>query len=117
MAFDEIAKDRFILLSTYRKNGTAVPTTVWFAHLGDGIAIGTGADAGKVKRIRNNPSVSFAPSNYRGKLKGGSAMEGVAELLEGTEALDAEAALRRKYGWQWRLAGRRVDTFFQVAQS
>jgi PPOX class probable F420-dependent enzyme len=112
-----IAKDKFILLSTLRKNGTAVAITVWFAHLGDGIVVGTGADAGKVKRLRNNPSASFAPFNYRGKLRCGSAMDGTAKLLEGAEARHAEAALRRKYGWQWRLAGRRVDTFFVVAPS
>ena len=115
MAFDAVAKEKFILLSTFRKNGTAVPTTVWFAHLGDGIVVGTGADAGKVKRLHNNPSVSFAASNYRGKPKGGSAMDGIAKLLEGVDAKDAEMALRHKYGWQWRLAGRRVDTFFAVA--
>jgi hypothetical protein len=42
-------------------------------------------------------------------------MDGTAKLLEGAEARHAEAALRRKHGWQWRLAGRRVDTFFVVA--
>ena len=117
MAFDDLMHAQFLVLTTFRRDGTPVPTTVWFAHHGDGIVIGTGASAGKVKRIRNNAEVTLAPSNYRGKLKHGSATTGQARILEGESAVTALEALASKYGLQWRLLGRRIDAFIEVTPS
>jgi PPOX class probable F420-dependent enzyme len=117
VAFDSLTREQFVVLTTFRRDGTKVPTTVWFAHHGDGIVIGTGANAGKVKRIRNNAEVTLAPSNYRGKLKPGPTITGGARVLEGDDAEGARHALASKYGLQWTLFGRRIDAFIEVAPS
>lgn len=117
MAFDDLTRDQFVVLTTFRRDGTPVPTTVWFAHHGDGIVIGTGVTAGKVKRIRNNAEVTLASSNYRGKLKSSPSTTGRARILEGDDAEAALEALASKYGFQWKLFGRRIDAFIEVAPS
>ena len=62
------------------------------------------AQAGKVKRIRNNPRVRLAPCDMRGGLKG-EWVEATARILEGQEASHASELLDAKYGWQKRLLG------------
>src|SRR5579863_7484438 len=66
----EIHGQKYIQLSTFRKNGTPVPTPVWFAEDNDKLYIKTRADSAKVKRIRNNPHVRIAPCTIRGKVTG-----------------------------------------------
>ena len=86
----------FALLTTYRRSGVAVPTTVWFAH-DDGILyIQTGPEAGKLKRIRANGEVTIAPSTRIGEPLG-AAMTAHARIVGDDEAARAEAALDRKY--------------------
>jgi PPOX class probable F420-dependent enzyme len=105
---------QFILLTTYRRDGTPVPTTVWFAHHGDAIVVATGASTGKVKRIRANGAVTMVPSNFRGTPRGGEPVAGEARLLSGADADAALAALATKYGWQWRVFARHIDTIIEV---
>jgi PPOX class probable F420-dependent enzyme len=114
MTFDDLRDQEFIVLTTYRRDGTAVPTTVWFAHHGDAIVVATGASTGKVMRIRNDTTVTMAASNFRGKLKGGGTVDGDARLLSGAEADRAHSTLASKYGWQWRLFARHIDTIIEI---
>ena len=114
MAFDDLT-GQFICLTTFRRDGTPVPTTVWFARGGDHIVVGTASEAGKVKRIRVNPEVTMERSNYRGKTKGGTIYAGSARILDGDEAERAHDALSGKYGWQWRLAGNRIETYLEIS--
>ena len=55
-------------------------------------------DAGKVKRIRNNPKVRIAPCTMRGDLRG-AWVEAQARICAGDEAAHGQELLRRKYGW------------------
>jgi len=111
MPIDDLT-GQFIVLTTYRKTGVAVPTTVWFARVGDVIVVPTGSTTGKVKRLRNNPEVTMAKSSFRGKVKS-EAVPGTARFLDGPEAEAAEAALKKKYGIQWRVSGN-ADTFLEI---
>lgn len=61
---------RYLNLETYRRDGRAVRTPLWFAESGGLLYVYSLADAGKVKRMRNNPRVRLAPCDIRGKLKG-----------------------------------------------
>jgi hypothetical protein len=91
---------QFINLTTFRKSGAAVTTPVWFA-LVDGKIYGTSQpQTGKIKRIRNNPRVTFAACTYNGKPLGESA-QGTARLLPVEEWKFADTALRKKYGLQY----------------
>jgi PPOX class probable F420-dependent enzyme len=59
-----------VLVTTYRKDGRAVPTPVWVVRDGDGIAIWTASDSGKVKRVRRDGAVLVGPCTAGGKLTG-----------------------------------------------
>src|SRR5258708_2439634 len=63
-----LTHERYISLTTFRRDGRAVPTVVWFAHDGERILVWTGANSGKVKRIKNNPRVTVAPCDRTGKV-------------------------------------------------
>lgn len=98
--FDVLAGHRYIRLSTFRKSGKAVPTTVWFARVGENLYVVTGRNTGKAKRIRNNPGVTLASSDFRGRPKGRD-VRAVARLTDERRGGAAHRALRGKYGWQY----------------
>lgn len=52
----------YLALTTFRRNGAPVATPVWFAQEDQRLYIMTGADTGKVRRIRNNAQVEVAPA-------------------------------------------------------
>jgi PPOX class probable F420-dependent enzyme len=98
-------------LTSFRKNGTPVVTTVWFALDAGKLYIWTAQDSGKVKRIRNNSLVSVAPSSHTGKVRG-PAIAAVARILASSEQKTPERLMNSKYGWMkklfelvWRLRG------------
>ncbi len=99
-AFEALQGQQFINLTTYRKNGQPVVTTVWFAHDGDRIVGTTRREAGKLKRIRQHPAVSVAPSTGNG-IPLGDALQGIARVLPPEEEEAAKTALRNKYSAQW----------------
>jgi PPOX class probable F420-dependent enzyme len=92
----------YLNLTTFRKNGTPVVTTVWFACANDTIYLWTAKTSGKVKRIRNNPAVLIAPSTHLGKPRG-PAIEATARILPAEEQHVAQQLIDRKYGWQKRV--------------
>ena len=55
-----LADSKYVLVTTFRKNGTKVATPVWSARDGEELVFWTRADAGKVKRLRNNQAVDTA---------------------------------------------------------
>jgi PPOX class probable F420-dependent enzyme len=87
----------YVNLTTFRKNGTPVVTTVWFAQADNAGYIWTAQTSGKVKRIRNNPSVQIAPSTHLGRPRG-PGIEGSARILPIGEQQAAEQLMSRKYG-------------------
>ena len=93
--------DNYVSLTTFRKDGTPVPTPVWFAVADNkDLVIRSAPDAGKIKRIRNNPRVTLTPCDARGRLTAGATtLDGTARLLErgGDEERAAARALAAKY--------------------
>ncbi|NTU78421.1 MAG: PPOX class F420-dependent oxidoreductase [Chloroflexales bacterium] len=98
--FAPLREAQFIVLTTYRRTGAAVPTTVWFAEAGGVLYLTTGVQAGKAKRLRANPAVQVAPSDQVGNVQG-PALAGRARVLEPHEEAAASAALQQKYGEQF----------------
>jgi PPOX class probable F420-dependent enzyme len=95
---DDLRRCRHVSLTTYRRNGAAVATAVWHVVSGDELIIVSDADAGKVKRIRNNGRVTVTPCDIRGRLTPGAAsVEGTARLLDEAETEAARRLLRRRY--------------------
>ena len=101
-SFLQLHKQQFINLTTYRKNEQPVVTTVWFAQVGATLYGMSELQSGKMKRIRNTPTVGVAPSTYSGKPLGEST-PGVARVLPPAEAAVAQRALDKKYGLQMML--------------
>ena len=94
--FPTLKDAEFILLTTYRRDGQGVPTTVLFAEAGDRLFVTTGAQASKAKRVRATGRVRLAPSTAQGQVLGPET-GGQGRLLDPPEFAAAEAALRAKY--------------------
>jgi PPOX class probable F420-dependent enzyme len=92
----EIEGQKYISLATFRKNGVAVYTPVWFGEEGGKLYVTSQAGAGKCKRIRNNPKVRIAPCSVRGKITGPE-FAATARILSVEENPRARASVRRKY--------------------
>ena len=93
----------YLSLTTFRKDGTPVATPVWASQEGDRLYVWTEADAGKIKRLRNNGAVLLAPCDSRGGLQGAQ-VEGTATVTDDPAVVDRLRRLHRaKYGVQFRL--------------
>lgn len=92
-----LAAEKYLLVTTYRKDGRAVPTAVWAIRDGDALGIWTVADSGKVKRIRNNPEVLVGPCDFRGNPTGDQ-VPATAEILSTEDTAAYRTLLRSKYG-------------------
>jgi PPOX class probable F420-dependent enzyme len=97
----ELQRQNYLSLATFRKNGTAVYTPVWFAEDHGNIYVMTRSDSGKYKRIRNNPEVRVAPSTVRGKITGPE-FPARARILPAEDWERPRKAIRTKY-WLTRL--------------
>jgi uncharacterized protein len=96
--FDALRGNKYGVLVTFRRNGEAMPSPVWFAVDDTGRAfVRTMETSGKVKRIRNDARALLAPSSVRGKPTG-PALRGVARVLSADEWPHAETTLAAAYG-------------------
>src|SRR3954453_9907849 len=66
----EIRGQKYISLTTFRKNGSPVQTPVWFGEKDERLYVVTRNDSGKLKRIRNNAQARVAPCTIRGAITG-----------------------------------------------
>lgn len=89
-------RQRNVLLTTCRRDGTPVGTPVHIAVDGDLAFVRTWDTTGKLKRIRNNPEVEVAPSTFRGAPTGKS-VRAHARILKGDESVRAGQRLVAKY--------------------
>jgi hypothetical protein len=98
----QLADNRYISLTTFRRDGSTASTPVWVvSDDGERLLVWTGENTWKVKRIRRDPRVLVAPSDYRGRERG-PRVEAQARVL-GPEAEELVVRLlRSKYGWQRR---------------
>jgi len=97
----QFVRAKYVNLETFRKTGVGVRTPVWFAAdagAPEVFYVYSEADAGKVKRIRNNPHVRVAPCDMRGNLRG-AWVDAQARIVDGGEFDKGQNLLRRKYGW------------------
>jgi PPOX class probable F420-dependent enzyme len=95
--FSLLERQQYANLFTYRKSGEAVKTPIWFALHNGKAYVMTGAEAGKVKRIRNNNQVEIGPADRAGKPLGPT-VAATARVLDEAEIAIAKEALDKKYG-------------------
>lgn len=93
----EIGAAKYVLLTTFRKDGTAVPTPLWAAMDGDTMLLWTVTDSWKVKRIRRTPRVTVGVCDVRGNPKGPQ-LDATAAILDDAGTDRARTVIARKYG-------------------
>jgi hypothetical protein len=81
---NQLSKAKFISLETYKKNGEAVRTPVWFVEESGLIYFHSPARSWKVKRLQRNPVVRLAPCARFGRIEG-DWVKGKASRIDGEE--------------------------------
>lgn len=95
-ALHALSRRKIALLTTYKRDGTAVSTPVSVAVEPDGDVayIRTYSHTGKAKRLRRNNTVLAAPATFRGKPLG-PVIRCVAQILQGEAAARASRKISR----------------------
>ena len=120
--FGSLKREKFILLTTFRKSGKPVSTPVWFAHDGDHLVVMTNPKSGKVKRLRHTAHVEVVASDFNGNPnQGAEPITAEAHFLPESAYPHAADVMRKKYTWQLalikfmhRLRGRGDATYFEI---
>jgi PPOX class probable F420-dependent enzyme len=101
-ALQQLGSEKYVLLTTFRKDGRAVATPLWVVPDGAGVAFWTVAGSGKLKRIRNSGRVTLQPCDMRGN-PSGETTEATARIGDHADRLRIGAAIKKKYGIVGRL--------------
>jgi PPOX class probable F420-dependent enzyme len=103
--FQGLAREKFVSLTTFKRNGGGVATPVWVVADDDRLVVWTPADSWKVTRAQRDPRVSLVPCGRTGKVATGETpVAGSAVVVEdGAVVSRVEDALKRKYGLEYRL--------------
>ena len=97
-ALARIGKGSHVSLTTFRRNGQAVPTPVGGLVQDGTLYALTPPDTGKVKRLRNNPQVTIAPCNMKGAVPDDvPAVRATARLLDPAGTARVEEMMRRRF--------------------
>lgn len=105
MPFDDLEQFRnakCLNLETYRKNGQAVRTPVWYVVDNNVLFVVTPPTTGKIKRLRANNHVRIVPCNFRGDPKG-NWIDATAYFADKSESEKAIVLRKKKYGLMARL--------------
>ena len=100
-----LSDEKYIRVTTFKKDGTEVSTPTWVVALDDGkIGFYTSSTSGKAKRLKNNPNVVVQPSNGRGRAKPGtSPLTGTAVVVSGPGRDAIYAKVVAKYGFMTKI--------------
>jgi len=96
-----IAQEKYVSLTTYRKDGSAKELPVWIVDLGDGtIGFTTHGESYKCKRIANDNRVLLQPCDQGGTVTAGTdTVSGTAVLATGADFDRVRAKIKAKYGF------------------
>jgi len=99
----EISDEKYVALTTYKKDGSTKTVPVWIADFGDDkVGFTTSSSSYKVKRINNDPRVKLQPSDSRGNVKEGSVeVTGTGEIKSGADFEHYASIVKDKYGIQY----------------
>jgi PPOX class probable F420-dependent enzyme len=94
--FAALSGSKYMLLTTFRRDGRPVPTPVHVVAQTDLVFFRTWDVSGKAKRLRHTPTVEVAPCSSRGHSRG-PGVRGTAVLLDGEASEKAAWALANKH--------------------
>ena len=95
-----LENEKYMLLTTFRRDGTPVATPVWIVPLDDGrVGFTTSSSSGKAKRLAHTSRVTVQASDVRGRVKPGSVpIDATAHIVNGVEYADIKKRVKAKYG-------------------
>lgn len=104
-AFQDLGAQRFVSLTTFRSSGSPMPTPVWIGGDDGALIVTTPVASGKVKRLRNNPTVELRPCGRTGRVDPDSpvARGSVTFVTDRSGRQRATRILRRKYRLEYLL--------------
>lgn len=96
-----LADEKYILLTTFRRDGTPVSTPVWSVPLdADRLGFWTSSGSGKAKRLAHTQRVTVQPCDARGKVRNAtSPVDASADLVTGPELDEIRTKVEAKYGF------------------
>ena len=96
-----LSAEKYIRVTTFKKDGTEVSTPTWVVALDDGkLGFYTSSTSGKAKRLKNNPKVVVQPSDGRGRAKPDTfPLNGTAVVVAGPERDAIYDKVVAKYGF------------------
>jgi PPOX class probable F420-dependent enzyme len=94
--FADVIRSKYLLLTTFTKDGRPKPTPIWGVPDGNKLLVITDDGSWKTKRINNTPRVTIAKSGALGKKKSDE-VEGVARVLPKSETRRVYTAVCKRY--------------------
>lgn len=94
--FEDVYREKYLLLTTFTKDGKPKPTAVWGVPDGDKLLIITDDGSWKTKRINNTGRVTIQKCGVLGAPKG-EPVEAVARNLPKTETRRVFDAIVKRY--------------------
>jgi hypothetical protein len=110
--FDEVSNAKYLLLTTFTKDGRPKSTPIWAAPDGDRLLVITEEGSWKIKRIRNTPRVTLAVCDVRGNPKS-EAIDATATILDKSQTGLVYDAIGKRYG----LLGRVFNLFSKYVRN
>ncbi|MGO8905502.1 MAG: PPOX class F420-dependent oxidoreductase [Solirubrobacteraceae bacterium] len=100
-----LADERYMLLTTFRRDGTPVATPVWVTPYDEySVAFWTSSGSGKAKRLAHAQRVTVQPSDARGRVKPGTQpVKATARVVSGEELAAIRKRVIAKYGFQTKI--------------
>ncbi|MEU0496878.1 PPOX class F420-dependent oxidoreductase [Mycobacterium sp. NPDC006124] len=98
-----LAAEKFVSLTTFKKNGEKVAGAMWLARDGDALVMWTHADSWKVKRLRRDGRVELTPCGRTGKVPDGTTTTTGSAVVDPdpAETSRVERLIKGKYGFEF----------------
>jgi PPOX class probable F420-dependent enzyme len=96
-----LSDEKYMLLTTFRRDGTPVSTPVWVVKLDEAtVGFWTSSGSGKAKRLAHTTRVTVQPCDARGRVREGSAViDATARVVDGEELEEIRKRVIAKYGF------------------
>ncbi|MET7419687.1 PPOX class F420-dependent oxidoreductase [Dactylosporangium sp. NPDC005555] len=100
-----LGRQRYVSLTTFKRDGSPVATPVWITPDGDALVVTTPAWSYKVGRLRHDPRVLLVPCSRTGRTDPDhEPVPGTAEIVTDPAPVARMTDLvRHKYGLEYRL--------------
>ena len=99
VALDEITKQKYVSVTTFRRSGEPVATPMWIARSGDEAVVISLDGVGKTKRLAHTSRVELRPCDVRGQVAPDAPVwRGTARVVRDREGLEeVRRAMSAKY--------------------